>query len=103
MFDFLSVLKTRRSYVKLSRAESTCTDRPALYTLTPDRPPVAACTGKLSRLPQQAFDNVAKEAQILHERFTALQKKGMEVGGSSSKSLVRSHARSMDKICKQLH
>ena len=31
MFDFLSVLKTRRRYVKLS--------------LTPDRPPLAACTG----------------------------------------------------------
>ena len=39
MFDFLSVLKTRRTYVKLSRAESTGIDRPALYTLTPDRLP----------------------------------------------------------------
>ena len=45
MFDVLSVLKTRRRYVKLSRAESTGIDRPALYTLTPDRPPLAACTG----------------------------------------------------------
>ena len=42
MFDFWSVLKTRRRYVKLSRAKSTGIDRPALYTLTPDRPPLAA-------------------------------------------------------------
>ena len=30
--------------VKLGRVERH--RRPALYTLTPDRPPVAACTGK---------------------------------------------------------
>ena len=30
---------------KPSRAESTGINRPALYTLTPDRPPLAACTG----------------------------------------------------------
>ena len=47
MFAFLSVLKTWRRYVKLSRAESTDIDRLALYTLTPDRPPLVACTGNL--------------------------------------------------------
>ena len=30
---------------KLSRAELTGIDRPALHTLRPDRPPLAACTG----------------------------------------------------------
>ena len=39
MSAFLSVFKTRRRYVKLSRAESTGIDQPALYTLTPHRPP----------------------------------------------------------------
>ena len=41
----LSAFKTRRRYMKLSRAKSTGIDRPVLYTLTPDRPPLAACTG----------------------------------------------------------
>ena len=35
----------KSAQAKLSRAESTGIDRPALYTLTPDRPPPAACTG----------------------------------------------------------
>ena len=47
MSDFFSVFNTRRRHVKLSRAESTGIDRPALYTLTPDRLPLAACTGML--------------------------------------------------------
>ena len=48
MSDFFwSVFKTWRRYVKLSRAESTGINRPALYTLTPDRPPLAASTRRL--------------------------------------------------------
>ena len=35
----------KASRLKSSWAESSGTDRPALYTLTPDRPPLAACTG----------------------------------------------------------
>ena len=36
---------------KPSRAESTGINRPALYTLTPDRPPLAACTGNGGEAP----------------------------------------------------
>ena len=38
----------KASRLKSSWAESSGTDRPALYTLTPDRPPVAAYTGRVS-------------------------------------------------------
>ena len=37
---------------KLSPAESASIDQPALYTLTPDRPPLAACTGNKSNMQQ---------------------------------------------------
>ena len=61
MSDFLSVFKTRRRDAKLSRAESTSIDRPALYTLTPDRPPwrpVLVCKSLV----------FGPSLQIVHER-----------------------------------
>lgn len=39
---------------------------------------------RLGQLPQHTFDTVAREAQGLHERFLALQRRGMQMAGDGN-------------------